>query len=132
MTTFETPKTAEEFVSTMLRSSVEADLLMAERINDRWFREAHQHGAVNGFVAAYAFNTLRVANPEAAERLAEHLDQILTAGDIGGPAWRSAKALGLDPDHWIAEFNERAARRAVTARDRTASQSAPEVSPNAG
>jgi hypothetical protein len=111
MTSFDTPKTAAQFVETMLRSSIEADRLVSEHINNRDLCDAHTHDCVNAFIAAFAFHELRRTNPEAAEQLAEHLDHILTAGDIGGPAWRAPKALGHDPDQWIAEFNERAARR---------------------
>jgi hypothetical protein len=107
----ETTKTAQQFVETMLRSSIEADQLMAERINDRWLREAHQHAAVNGLVAAYALHVLQGIKPDAAEQVAESLDRILTAGDLGGPVYRSAKHLGFDADQWLAEFNERAASR---------------------
>lgn len=111
MTTFETPKTPPQFVATMLRSSIEADRLASENINDRYLREAHTHSAVNGYVAAYALQVLHATDPEAAAQLAERLDQILTAGDIGGPAYRAAKSQGHDPDQWIAESDERAARR---------------------
>lgn len=106
-----TPKTPAEFIETMLRSSIEADQLVAERINDRWFREAHTHTAINGFVAGMAMEMLRRHAPQVADDLAEHLDEILTAGDVGGPAYRTAKVVGCGPDQWIAEFNERAALR---------------------
>jgi len=116
MPTFETPKTPTEFVTAMLRSTIEADELIAERINDRWLREAHTHTSVNGFVAALAMETLRRFASEAANDLTEHLDQVITAGDIAGPAYRTAKSLDLNPDQWLAEFKERAALRKATAK----------------
>lgn len=115
MTTFETPKTPREFVETMLRSSIEADRLASENVNDRWLREAHTHTAVNGLVAAMAMEMLRRFADTAAESSANQLDQIVTAGDIGGPAYRMAQGLGFDPDQWIAEFGQRAASRKETA-----------------
>ncbi|MFJ5294497.1 hypothetical protein [Streptomyces sp. NPDC088348] len=116
MTTFETPKTPHAFVETMLRSSIEADLLASENINDRWLREAHMHTAVNGFIAAMAIEALRRWAPDEANDTVDHLDQILTAGDLAGSAYRTAKGLGHDPDQWIEEFNERAARREEATR----------------
>ncbi|MFH8813075.1 hypothetical protein ACH4GZ_38750 [Streptomyces hygroscopicus] len=111
MTTTDTPKTPREFVETMLRSSVEADRLADENINDRYLLEAHTHSAVNGYVAATAMEMLRLHAPDTADALAEHLDHVLTAGDLAGPVYRTAKGLGHDPDQWIAQFEERAARR---------------------
>lgn len=113
MTTFETPKTPRDFAEAMLRSSLDADRLVQENINDRWLREAHTHTAVNGLVAALAMETLRRHASPAAEELAETLDCILTAGDLGGPAWRTANALGFNPDQWETEFAERATTRAA-------------------
>ena len=111
MTTFETPKTPRDFAETMIRSTIEADRLADENINDRWLREAHTHTVVNGYIAALAMEVLRRHAPNAAADLAEQLDRTLTGGDVGGSAYRIAKALGCDPDQWIAEFEERAARR---------------------
>lgn len=113
MTTFDTPKTPAAFVETCLRTCVEADLLASENINDRWLREAHTHTAVMAFVATTAMETLRHHAPEAADALAEHLDRVITAGDLGGPAYRTAKGLAHDPDQWIAAHEERAALRKV-------------------
>lgn len=111
MTTFETPKTPREFVETTLRTAIEADQLVTENINDRYLREAHTHTTVNAFIASMAMESLRRFAPDAADSLAEQLDHIFTAGDIGGPAYRTAKALGHDPDQWIAAHHERAALR---------------------
>lgn len=111
MTTFETPKTPRAFAEAMLRSSIEADELCMERINDRWLREAHTHTAVNGFIAAMAMESLRRFAPATADELADQLDRILTAGDIRGPAYRAAQALGFEPDQWLTKHEERAARR---------------------
>ena len=111
MTTLDTPKTPREFAQTMIRSTIEADRLADENINDRYLLEAHTHTAVNGLVAALAMEVLRRHAPKAAAELAEQLDRTLTGGDIGGSAYRIAKALGCDLDQWIAEFDERAARR---------------------
>lgn len=111
MTTFETPKTPREFVETMLRSSIEADRLVSENINDRWLREAHTHTAVNGYVAALALEMLRRHAPKTADELAEHLHDTLVRGDLAGPSHRIAVALSFDPDRWIAEFDQRAASR---------------------
>lgn len=115
MTAQNDPGTPAYYVEIMLRSSVEADRLAAERINDRWFLEAHTHTAVNGFIAAMAMEMLRRHNPDIARDVAEHIDEITTAGDLGGPAYRTAQAVGLDPDQWIREFNERAASRKAKA-----------------
>lgn len=115
MNTQNEPGTPRYYAERMLRSSVEADRLAAERINDRWALEAHTHTAVNGLIAAMAMEMLRRHNPAIASELAERIDQITTAGDIGGPAYRTAQALGFDPDQWIAEFNERAALRTAKA-----------------
>ncbi|WP_327223079.1 hypothetical protein OG229_02725 [Streptomyces platensis] len=111
MATFETPKKPREFVEAMIRSAIEADLLADERINDRWLREAHTHSAVNGYVAALALEMLRRHAPKTAEELAEHLHDTLVRGDLAGPAYRVATALSFGPDQWIAEFNQRAAKR---------------------
>ncbi|MGA4875922.1 hypothetical protein [Streptomyces lydicamycinicus] len=111
MTIPETPKKPREFVEAMIRSAIEADLLVDERINDRWLREAHTHGAVNGYVAALALEMLRRHAPKSAEELAEYLHDTLVRGDLAGPTYRIATALSFDPDQWIAEFNERATRR---------------------
>ena len=111
MTTFDTPKTPAEFVQTVLRSSIEADRLATENINDRYLLEAHTHTAANGLIAALAMENLRRNAPDIADQLADQLDAIFTTGDIGGPAWRIAKRLGHDPDRWLAEHDERAARR---------------------
>lgn len=111
MPTFETPKTSREFIETMLRSSLEADRLADENINDRHLLEAHTHAVVNGHVAAMALEMLRQNAPDVADDLAEHLHDTLVAGDIAGPTYRVAVALSFDPDQWIADFNERAARR---------------------
>jgi hypothetical protein len=113
MTTFDTPKTPREFVEAMLRSSLEGDRLADENINDRRLLEAHTHTAVNGHVAAMAMEMLRQNAPEVAADLAEHLHDTLVAGDLAGPTYRAALALSFDPDRWIAEHNERAARRAA-------------------
>ncbi|MEU0656056.1 hypothetical protein ABZ485_27960 [Streptomyces albogriseolus] len=109
--TLETPKTPAAFVETMLRSTIEADELVQENINDRWLREAHTHTAVNGFIAAIALENLRRFAPETADELAENLHQGLIAGDLAGPAYRMAKQLGHDPDQWLTEHKEREARR---------------------
>ncbi|MGY0065158.1 hypothetical protein ACWY4P_53555 (plasmid) [Streptomyces sp. LZ34] len=111
MTTLDTPKTPREFAETMIRSTIEADRLADENINDRWLREAHTHTAVNGYIAAMAIEALRRFAPSSADALAEYLNRVLTAGDLAGPAYRTAKGLGHDPDQWIAQFDERAARR---------------------
>ncbi|MEU3990177.1 hypothetical protein AB0F24_17675 [Streptomyces platensis] len=111
MTTFETPKTPREFTEAMLRSASDADRLIQENINDRWLREAHTHTAVNGHVAALALEMLRRHAPKIAEELAEHLHDKLARGDLAGPTYRVAMALSFDPDQWLTEFNERAAKR---------------------
>ncbi|GHB55949.1 hypothetical protein GCM10010331_49780 [Streptomyces xanthochromogenes] len=111
MTTFETPDTPRGFIEAMLRSSLEADQLAQENINNRWLREAHTHTAVNGHIAALALEMLRRHAPQAAEGLAEGLHLTLTRGDLAGPVYRVAIALGFEPDQWITEHNERAARR---------------------
>lgn len=111
MTTLDTPKTPDQLIATMLRSTIEADLLVSEYINDAPLRQAEQQACVNGLVAAAAMEMLQRFAPDAAESLAHQLDLILTAGDIAGPAWRTAQGLNLNPDQWIAEFHERAARR---------------------
>lgn len=111
MTNLEVPKTPRDYVETMLRSSIEADRLADENINDRWLREAHTHTQINGFIAATAMETIRRYNADAADDLADHLNRIITAGDIAGPAYRTAKGTGHDPDQWIAEFDQRAASR---------------------
>lgn len=111
MTTFDTPDTPRGFIEAMLRSSLDADRLVEENINDRWRREAHTHTAVNGHVAAMALEMLRQNAPQIADELAEHLHDSLVAGDLAGPTYRAALALSFDPDQWIAEFNERAASR---------------------
>lgn len=111
MTNFDTPKTPRNFVEAMLRSSLEADQLVAENINDRWLREAHTHTAVNGLVAAMAMEALRRFSPEAADYTASNLSRILTAGDVAGPAYRFATGCNLAPEQWLAEFSERAAKR---------------------
>lgn len=111
MTTFNTPKNPREFIETMLRSSIEADRLASENINDRWLLEAHTHTAVNGHVAAMAMEMLRQNAPQVADDLAEHLNDTLTRGDLGGPTYRAAVALSFDPDQWITEHKERAAAR---------------------
>lgn len=111
MSNFLSPESPRDFVETMIRSSIEADELVSENINDRWLREAHTHTAVNGYVAAMAMEALRRFNPDTADALAEQLKQTLTAGDLSGPTYRAAQALGHDPDQWLTEFNERAARR---------------------
>lgn len=116
MTNTDTPKTPRAFVETMIRSCIEADQLASENINDRWLREAHTHSAVNGYTAAMAMEMLRRHNPDIARALADHLDQVFTAGDIGGPAYRTAQALGHDPDQWITEHQERAARRKAASK----------------
>jgi urocanate hydratase len=105
------PDSPSDFVEAMLRSSLEADRLMQENINDRWLREAHTHTAVNGLIAAIAMENLRRFAPDTADELAEALNHALTAGDLAGPVYRMAKQLGHDPDQWLTEFNERAARR---------------------
>lgn len=115
MTNFDTPKTPAAFVETMLRSSIEADRLVSEYINDAPLRQAETHAAVNGFIAAMAMESLRRFAPDAADDLADQLDRVLTAGDLASPAYRTAKALGHDPDQWLAEFEERAARRKAKA-----------------
>lgn len=111
MTTTDTPKTPAEFVAVMLRSSIEADLLVMEHINDPTVMQAETHACINGFIAATAMENLRRIDPDAAATIAERLDQIITAGEVRGPAIRAAKRLGLNPDRWIDEFEERAARR---------------------
>jgi hypothetical protein len=111
MTLPDTPKTPKAFVETMLRSSLEADQLASENINNRWLREAHTHSAVNGFIAAMAMEMLRRHNPDVADDVADQLDRFLTAGDLAGPVYRAAKGLGHDPDQWLTEHQERAARR---------------------
>ncbi|MBD0743506.1 hypothetical protein [Streptomyces sp. CBMA152] len=111
MTTFHTPSTPREFIETMLRSSIEADLLASENINNRWLREAHTHAAVNGHVAAMAMEMLRQNAPDLADDLAEHLNDTLTLGDLAGPTYRAALALSFDPEQWITEFKERASHR---------------------
>ena len=65
-----TPKTAREFVGSMLRSSIEGDRLAAERINEPRFMEAHSHTAVNGLVAGLAMEMLRRHDPQTADDLA--------------------------------------------------------------
>lgn len=105
------PDSPSSFAEAMLRSTIEADELASERINDRWLREAHTHTAVNGLVAALAMEVLRDHAPDAAEAVTDQLNHIITAGDLGGPTYRIAKALGYDPDQWLAEFKERAALR---------------------
>lgn len=116
MTTFETPKSPREFVETMLRSSVEADRLASENIDDHCLREAHHHSAVNGLVAGMALEMLRRFAPTAAESTVGQLDQILTAGDVAGPVYRMARGMGFDPDQWVAEHEERAALRTAVTR----------------
>ncbi|WP_329131451.1 hypothetical protein OG552_10240 [Streptomyces sp. NBC_01476] len=111
-----TPKAPAEFVTTMLRSSIEADLLVAEYINDAPLRQAEQQAAVNGLIAGVALENLHRFAPDAAKAVSQTLDSILTAGDVGGPAYRAAKKLGNDPDQWIAAFNERANLRKEKAR----------------
>lgn len=111
MTTTDTPKTPREFAEAMIRSTIEADRLADENINDRRLREAHTHSAVNGLIATMAMEMLRRHNPTIAAEVAQQLERILTAGDLAGPAYRTARALGHDPDQWITEFEERAARR---------------------
>lgn len=106
-----TPQTPTAFVEAMLRSSIEADELVQENINDRWLREAHTHTAVNGLIAAMALENLRRFAPDTADALANQLAATLIAGDIAGPVYRTAKALGHDPEQWLAEHQERAARR---------------------
>ncbi|MFC9736141.1 hypothetical protein ACFWG5_34280 [Streptomyces hydrogenans] len=105
------PKTPKRFTETFLRSAIEADKLASENINDRWLREAHTHSAVNGYAAAVAIEMLRRHNPDVATAIAEHLEQVLTAGDLAGPTYRTAQGLGFDPDQWLAEHQERAQRR---------------------
>lgn len=116
MTTNEDPSTPREYTEAMIRSAIEADLLVQERINDRWLREAHTHTAVNGFIAAMAMESLRRFAPETADNLAEHLTRVLAGGDLEGAAYRTAKGLNFDPDQWIAEFNKRAALRKANAK----------------
>ena len=116
MTTFETPKTPRDLIEAMLRSSLDADRLVQENINDRWLREAHTHTTVNGHVAAMALEMLRQNAPQIADELAEHLHDTLVAGDLAGPTYRAALALSFDPDRWNTEFNERAARRGAKPR----------------
>ncbi|MCX4697046.1 hypothetical protein [Streptomyces sp. NBC_01373] len=111
MTNFDVPKTPAEFVKSMLRDGIESDLLAVEHVNDRDLREPNIHAAVAAYVAANAMHNLRLNSPEAADILAERLAQVITAGDLAGPLYRAAKHLDLDPDQWITEFNERAARR---------------------
>ena len=117
MPTFETPKTPRDFTEAMLRSSLEADQLAQENINDRRLLEAHTHTAVNGHIAAMAMEMLRHHAPRIADELAEHLHDTLVMGDLAGPTYRCATALSFDPDQWIADFNERAARRATKAEE---------------
>lgn len=111
MTTLETPKTPKAFIEAMLRSSIEADQLVMENINDRLLREAHTHTAINGYIAAMAMEMLRRHNPAIADSLTDHLDGVFTRGDVGGTTYRTAQALGHDPDQWLTEHQERAARR---------------------
>lgn len=115
MATLDTPKSPSEFVETTLRTCIEADRLFMENVNDRYLREAHSHTAINAYIATMAMEMLRRRNPDVANALAEHLDDVFTRGDLGGPAYRTAHALGHDPDQWIAEHEERAARRKATA-----------------
>jgi uncharacterized protein YciW len=107
----ETPKTPEAFVETMLRNAIEGDRLADEHINDRDLLDAHTHTTVNAYIAAAAMHTLQNVAPGKATALARGLAQILDAGDLAGPAYRAAKELGHDPDQWIADHQERAARR---------------------
>nr|WSX25513.1 hypothetical protein OG690_38160 [Streptomyces tubercidicus] len=111
MTSHADPSTPREYTESMIRSAIEADRLVQERINDRYLREAHTHTAVNGFIAAMAMECLRRFAPDSANDLAEHLTRVLASGDLEGTAYRTAKGLNFDPDQWIAEFNERAALR---------------------
>lgn len=111
MTTIDTPKTPRGYIETTLRTCIEADRLADEDINDRYLLEARSHTAVNAYIATVAMEMLRRHNPDVATELAESLDNIFTRGDLAGPAYRTAKALGFDPDQWIAEREERAARR---------------------
>ncbi|GAA2770571.1 hypothetical protein XF35_40180 [Streptomyces platensis subsp. clarensis] len=80
-----------------------------------WPHGAHSHSAINGLIAAMAMEMLRRHAPDIANSLADHLDSIFTVGDIGGPAYRTAQALGHDPDQWIADYDERAAARKADA-----------------
>ncbi|MFD1278062.1 hypothetical protein [Streptomyces kaempferi] len=109
------PNTPKDFVETMLRSSLEADDLVQENINDRRLREAHTHTAVNGFIAALALENLHRFAPDTADALAEQLNHALIAGDLAGPTYRMAKQLGHDPDQWLTESKERAALRKAKA-----------------
>lgn len=106
-----TPKTPAEFVERMLRDGVESDKLADEHVNDGSLLEAHTHATIAAFIAANAMHALRVYAPEMADQLAEKLERVITAGDLGGPLYRAAKSLELDVDQWIADFDERAARR---------------------
>lgn len=110
MTEHDTPQTPADFVEAMLRSAIEADRLARQHINDRDLREAHIHTAANGLIAAMAMETLRRFAPTSAEAATGQLDQILAAGDLGGPLYRIAQGLGHDPDKWIAECDQRTTR----------------------
>ncbi|MFC4512592.1 hypothetical protein [Streptomyces ehimensis] len=115
MTTPDAPPSPSYYVETMLRSSIEGDRLVAEYIGNDPLRHAETHVAVNGFVAAMAMDFLRRHAPASADALAEFLDHVFTLGNLTGPSHRIAKAMDYDPDLWIAQLEERLAKRRAAA-----------------
>ncbi|MFB9558659.1 hypothetical protein [Streptomyces roseoviridis] len=112
----DTPKTIEAYIATTVRSTIEADQLFLANPSDPLLRASYSQSAINGFLAATALMVLRQHAPETAAALAEYLDGAFTAGDLGPRAYTAAKTLGHDPDQWIAELEQRTARRKAAAR----------------
>ncbi|WP_399559200.1 hypothetical protein OH809_45355 (plasmid) [Streptomyces sp. NBC_00873] len=108
MTNFDSPN---QLTETMIRSAVETDCAVMTYLENGDLRDALHLATVNAYIAALATEALRRFTPDAADAVVHQINQVLAAGDLSGPAYRTAQGLGHDPNQWIAEFNERTARR---------------------